>query len=96
MGLSSQALELIDRVYLSVLTHGSLWDQGRTLLLKSLCIISQSKLSTKDKPVKIRRAVDLLKESLSIFTKCKANQKLKYIYYLQVNPLQSTHFILKH
>lgn len=85
MGLIFQALKLVEKCILDILSHGGLYDQARVLLLYVKCkIASISESSEEHRKESILKMLPTLNKVKSNFQKVEAFYRLKDVVYLQV------------
>ena len=85
MGLIFQALKLVEKCILEILSHGGLYDQARVLLLYVKCkIASISESSEEHRKESILKMLPTLNKVKSNFHKVEAFYRLKDVVYLQV------------
>ncbi|XP_054724670.1 anaphase-promoting complex subunit 5-like [Uloborus diversus] len=88
LGLPEQALNLLDEVFVTLLTHGSAYDKGLCCYLHGRCVAfaaMQGKENKDDDAFKKRIlfAISMNKKALEYLKKVKASEKMKLALYWQ-------------
>ncbi|KAK5639964.1 hypothetical protein RI129_010775 [Pyrocoelia pectoralis] len=84
MKLPAQALKLLDKCLLHILTHGGIYDRARAMLCYSKCIVANSKdCASVERKKTILSAAEMLSEVVAGFMKVEAYAKVKDALYLQ-------------
>ncbi|CAH1961188.1 unnamed protein product [Acanthoscelides obtectus] len=87
LGLTSQALVVLDKCMIQVLAHGGRYDRARAVLLFAKCLISEShKDEEKDERKKVlAQCAEMLKKVKEDFEKVEAFSRAKDVLYLQAH-----------
>lgn len=85
MGMPSQALKILDKHLVNILTHGGKYDIARAILLYVKCIVADSNNTQEERYIIILEATEMLKKVKEDFHKVEARSRVKDVLYLQVS-----------
>jgi anaphase-promoting complex subunit 5 len=85
LGLTSQALRVLDRCLVQILAHGGNYDRARAVLLYVKCQIAHSQsLDPAERQPQLVRAAEMLERAKEDFRVVEAYSRMKDVLYLQV------------
>ncbi|CAH0545836.1 unnamed protein product [Brassicogethes aeneus] len=84
MGLTSQALKVLDKALVQIMAHGGNFDRARAMLLYAKLLIAGSKnLDESPRVAVLNDAADILEKVKNDFDKVQAYSRVKDVLYLQ-------------
>jgi hypothetical protein len=85
LGLTSQALRVLDRCLVQILAHGGNYDRARAVLLYVKCQIAHSQsLDPAERQPQLVKAAEMLERAKEDFRVVEAYSRMKDVLYLQV------------
>lgn len=86
LGLTSQALKILDRCLVQILAHGGNFDRARAVLLYVKCMVANSEqLEENDRKNVILKGAEMLEKVKEDFRIVEAFSRVKDVLYLQVS-----------
>ncbi|KAK4872855.1 hypothetical protein RN001_014884 [Aquatica leii] len=83
MKMPAQALKLLDRCLIHILSHGGVYDRARAMLMYAKCIVSNASASTHERETVIVNAAEILNKVVVNFMKVEAYARVKDALHLQ-------------
>ncbi|KAK9882007.1 hypothetical protein WA026_018860 [Henosepilachna vigintioctopunctata] len=84
LGMTGQALMVLDKCMIQIMSHGGCYDRARCLLLYVKCLIADStRLKSQEKNEVMKKGTVMLNEVKELFSNVEAYSRMKDVLYLQ-------------